>query len=214
MIGLIIKDFLTIKKKYGITRAAIDIVIVLILMFTIKGSAAIYISLLFVPMEVASMVMSLITCDEQWKWWKYAISLPVSKKGIVGSRYLTALIISISGLIISLLINVIAFLIMPEFKFGFYLFLSISSFFISLFYLTFILPSNYYKGVNAGFAAMIILVILLFGLGLWTELANNSIMWFVVKNFELSFSILFITIGFAMFVSYKLSVSFFKKKYY
>ena len=87
MKGLLIKDFLTIKKKYGVPRLIMDVAIIIALMIILEGTGAIYISFLLIPMEVASMVMSLTTCDEQWKWGKYAISLPVSKTQIVKSRY-------------------------------------------------------------------------------------------------------------------------------
>ena len=36
---------------------------------------------------------------------------------------------------------------------------------------------------------MFILIILLVVLGLWTKATNNSIMWFVVENFEVSIAI-------------------------
>ena len=54
------------------------------------------------------------------------------------------------------------------------------------------LPSNYSLGVNAGFAVMFILVIVLVVLAIWTNVTNNSIMWFVVNNFELSIGIAFV----------------------
>lgn len=102
MKGLLIKDFLTIKKKYGVPRLIMDVAIIIALMIILGGTGAIYISFLLIPMEVASMVMSLTTCDEQWKWGKYAISLPVSKTQIVKSRYAFALILSLVGFAVAL----------------------------------------------------------------------------------------------------------------
>ena len=61
MKGLLIKDFLTIKKKYGVPRLIMDVAIIIALMIILEGTGAIYISFLLIPMEVASMVMSL-TC--------------------------------------------------------------------------------------------------------------------------------------------------------
>ena len=65
MKGLLMKDFLTIRKKYGIPRVAMDIFIIVALMVVLKGTGAIYISFLLIPIEVMSMVMSLATCDQQ-----------------------------------------------------------------------------------------------------------------------------------------------------
>ena len=110
MKGLLIKDFLTIKKKYGVPRLIMDVAIIIALMIILEGTGAIYISFLLIPMEVASMVMSLTTCDEQWKWGKYAISLPVSKTQIVKSRYAFALILSLVGFAVALGVNIISFM--------------------------------------------------------------------------------------------------------
>ena len=61
MKGLLIKDFLTIKKKYGVPRLIMDVAIIIALMIILEGTGAIYISFLLIHMEVASMVMSLTT---------------------------------------------------------------------------------------------------------------------------------------------------------
>ena len=213
MKGLLIKDFLTIRKKYGISRIIMDVAIIVALMVVLGGTGAIYISFLLIPMEVASMVMSLTTCDEQWKWSKYAISLPVSKTQIVQSRYAFALIISLVGLVVAFIVNSISFLCFSEYKFGFYVFLSVVSFGVILLFLSFMLPSNYSLGVNAGFAAMIIMVILLAVLGIWSKLTDNAIMWYVVDHFELSMIIAFVGVLVLFVLSYTMSVFFFKRKY-
>lgn len=213
MKGLLTKDFLTIKKKYGITRLVMDVAIIVALMIVLKGAGAIYISCLLIPIEVTSMVISLTTFDEQWKWGKYAISLPLSKAQIVQSRYIFAGIMALIGLGVALAVNVTTYFCFPEYRFGFYLFITVVSLCITLLFLSFILPSNYSLGVNAGFAAMIILVILLVVLGIWTRLTNNEIMWFVVENFELSMAIVAISVIVFCVLSYVLSITFFKRKY-
>ena len=71
MKGLLTKDFLTVKKKYGITRLIMDLAIIAALMIILEGAGSIYISFLLVPLEVASMLITLANSDEQWKWGKY-----------------------------------------------------------------------------------------------------------------------------------------------
>lgn len=105
MKGLMTKDFLTVKKKYGLTRLIMDFAIITALMIIPEGAGAIYISFLLVPLEVASMLITLANSDEQWKWGKYAVALPVSKKQIVSSRYAFAGIAAIIGLCVSLIVN-------------------------------------------------------------------------------------------------------------
>ena len=78
MKGLLTKDFLTIKKKYGLPRVIMDIAIIIALMFILEKSGTIYISFLLIPIEIMSMIISLTTCDEQWKWGKYT---PSSRDG-------------------------------------------------------------------------------------------------------------------------------------
>lgn len=97
--------------------------------------------------------------------------------------------------------------------YGFYLFMSCASFALTLLFLAFVLPSNYSLGVNAGFATMFILIILLVVLGLWTKATNNSIMWFVVENFEVSIAIAGVSVVAICGLSFVLSNLFFRKKY-
>lgn len=213
MKGLLTKDFLTIKKKYGLPRVIMDIAIIIALMFILKKSGTIYISFLLIPIEIMSMIISLTTCDEQWKWGKYAVSLPVSKKQIVCSRYACAGILSLIGFVVALIVNSASYILFPQYAYGFYLFMSCASFALTLLFLAFVLPSNYSLGVNAGFATMFILIILLVVLGLWTKATNNSIMWFVVENFEVSIAIAGVSVVAICGLSFVLSNLFFRKKY-
>lgn len=213
MKGLLTKDFLTVKKKYGITRLIMDLAIIAALMIILEGAGSIYISFLLVPLEVASMLITLANSDEQWKWGKYAVALPISKRQIVSSRYAFGGIAAIIGLCVALVVNTISYFCFPAYQFGFYLFLSIASFCMVLLFLAFILPSNYWLGVNAGFAVMFILIILLVVLGIWSRMTNNAIMGFVVDNFDLSMAIGFVSTIVIFALSYILSVGLFKRKY-
>lgn len=213
MKGLMTKDFLTVKKKYGLTRLIMDFAIITALMIILEGAGAIYISFLLVPLEVASMLITLANSDEQWKWGKYAVALPVSKKQIVSSRYAFAGIAAIIGLCVSLIVNTISYFCFPTYRFGFYLFIAVASFCVVLLFLAFILPSNYWMGVNAGFTVMFIMIILLVVLGIWSKMTNNAIIGFIVDNFDLSMVIGFVSTIAIFALSYILSITLFQKKY-
>lgn len=213
MKGLMTKDYLTVKKKYGLTRLIMDFAIITALMIILEGAGAIYISFLLVPLEVASMLITLANSDEQWKWGKYAVALPVSKKQIVSSRYAFAGIAAIIGLCVSLIVNTISYFCFPTYRFGFYLFIAVASFCVVLLFLAFILPSNYWMGVNAGFAVMFIMIILLVVLGIWSKMTNNAIIGFIVDNFDLSMVIGFVSTIAIFALSYILSITLFQKKY-
>lgn len=213
MKGLLTKDFLTIRKKYGIPRVVMDIFIIIALMFVLKGTGAIYISFLLIPIEVMSMVMSLATCDQQWKWGKYAVSLPVTKAQIVKSRYTFAVIVACVGFLVSLAVNTVSYFCYPKYEYGFYLFVAAASLAITLLFLSFVLPSNYSLGENAGFAVMIILVVLLIVLGVWSNMTGNAIMRFVVDNFDMCLLIFFGATVFIGILSCTLSIWLFRRKY-
>lgn len=213
MKGFMTKDFLTIQKKYGMKRLVMDIAIIIALMIVLEGTGAICISFLMIPLEVASMVITLATCDEQWRWGKYAISLPVSKTQIVKSRYVFAGNMALIGLGVSFTVNTISYFCFPVYRFCFYLFIAIASFCVTLLFLSFTLPSNYSFGVNAGFVAMIILVVLLVVLGIGSKLTENAFMWFITEHFEASMWIAFVSTFLLFALSYALSITFFKRKY-
>ena len=213
MKGLLMKDFLTIKKKYGLPRIILDIAIIIALMIVLRGTGAIYISFLLIPIEVMSIIMSLATCDVQWKWGKYAISLPVTKAQIVESRYVFSLIVSGIGLLVAMVVNTITYFCFAQYSFGFYLFVAAASFSVTLLFLSVVLPSNYSFGENAGFAVMIVLVILLVALGIWSKMTNNAIMQFVVDNFDICVGIFFVVVVVIGIMSCILSVRLFRKKY-
>lgn len=206
--GLIQQRNQTITKRNAGVQG-----IIAALMIILEGAGSIYISFLLVPLEVASMLITLANSDEQWKWGKYAVALPISKRQIVSSRYAFGGIAAIIGLCVALVVNTISYFCFPAYQFGFYLFLSIASFCMVLLFLAFILPSNYWLGVNAGFAVMFILIILLVVLGIWSRMTNNAIMGFVVDNFDLSMAIGFVSTIVIFALSYILSVGLFKRKY-
>lgn len=213
MRGLLMKDFLTIRKKYGARRLVIDLAIIAALLIALQGTGAVYISLLLIPLEATSMVISLATCDEQWKWGKYVVALPVSKEQVVRSRYAFAGAMALAGFVAALAVNLLSYLCFPAFRLGFYLFVSFVSLCVTLAFLSFVLPSNYSLGVNAGFAAMIVLVVLLVVLGIWSRLTGDAVMWFVVEHFEASMGIALACVALLCVASYVLSTAFVRRRY-
>ncbi len=213
MKGLFAKDFLTIRKKYGITRLVVDIAIMVALILVLEDKGALFISFLLFPLEIMSMLITLATYDEQWKWGKYAISLPVSKTQIVSSRYGFAVLMSVVGLVVALVVNTISYFCFPMYAYGFYLFAAFASFAVTLLFAALILPSNYSLGVNAGFVIMLVLLGVILFLGFWSRRNENAISMFVVDNFELCVGLAALALIVICILSYVLSVFFFRKKY-
>jgi len=120
---------------------------------------------------------------------------------------------SLCGLVVALAVNTVSYFCFPQYAYGFYLFIAVASFAVMLLFLSFVLPSNYSLGVNAGFAVMLILIVVLVVLGVWSKMTGDAITGFVVDNFELSLGIAFASVIVLWFLSYLFSASIFKRKY-
>lgn len=213
MKGLLTKDFLTIRKKYGFLRLILDLTLILALMIVLKHSASLYISLLLIPLEVASMLISLSNTDEVWKWSKYAVALPLSKNKIVGSRYVFGALASGIGLCVALAVNTVSCFCFPFYSFRFSLLLSLAAFCLALLFLALILPSNYWLGVNAGLATMFLLILLVLGSGFWSRAKNASILEFLPQHLDAALVLSFCGTVVLYALSYLLSVPLFKRAY-
>lgn len=96
MIGLILKDIYTLKSQA-------KIYLILAIVYGIYGAAVGDITFIFsvITMMSAMLPITLMAYDERSKWDKYCITMPVSRKSIVLSKY----ILSFSCLGIILLVT-------------------------------------------------------------------------------------------------------------
>lgn len=99
MQGLIIKDFVTVKRSYRV-------VAILILFFVVTGfmqKNGEY--LLFIaPIFFTTITITTFAYDTAAKWDIYALSMPVTRKELVLSKYAVALLFSLLGSAVSLLL--------------------------------------------------------------------------------------------------------------
>lgn len=94
MTGLVLKDFMLMKKN------ALYIAVVMLFFAGIYGSMGgdSFVSF-FVSVMVVSILISTMSYDEFYHWERYAAVLPLSRRQIVGAKYLTALLFfAIGGL--------------------------------------------------------------------------------------------------------------------
>ena len=213
MKGLLWKDCLTIRKKYGLPRLVLDLAILAALLVVLEGTGALVVSLLLVPLEVTSMVISLTSFDETWKWDKYAAALPVSQAEIVKSRYAFALLMALVGFVVALAANLIAQAAFGAGRLGTCLLLAVASFFLTLLVLAVLFPSNYRLGVNAGVAVMILFLVAILALWFWARVTEYGwLVWAAAHAALLPWlgcgvvAVLFV-------LSYVLSVSLFRRKF-
>ncbi|MGN9163766.1 ABC-2 transporter permease [Tissierellaceae bacterium HCP3S3_D8] len=143
MKGLIIKDILNLKRNLKIT----------LLMFIIFSSISYssgdpsysigMISFIFTTMSITSMAY-----DELVKWDNYALTMPISRKNIVLSKYILSIIFSASSIVISTIISYIFILPKSGMKGSELLLVSYTLFMLSMLFVSIILPLIYKFGVE------------------------------------------------------------------
>ena len=91
MTGLIAKDFLVMRKS-------IRTYILFLIFYSIMAALGIFpvsIVTTLVQLIIMMMPLSAFSYDELAKWDRYAFSLPLGRRAVVGARYLFALLLSL-----------------------------------------------------------------------------------------------------------------------
>ncbi len=109
MLGLLIKDFLTVKQQ-------LRIMLLLLIFYLIFGITTNNSSALWTMFMVISAMLPITTMayDEKANWDKYALSLPVSRKTIVLSKYLFGIILTLLSMIIAIPFTALMAYLSPE----------------------------------------------------------------------------------------------------
>jgi ABC-2 type transport system permease protein len=109
MIGLILKDLLSLKKSGG------KLLIMMALYFVIFASSGnIAFLSAMVTIVLTMLVINTFAYDEMSKWNYYALSLPVKKHQIVLSKYLLTLAFTIVGILIAVVLYLAEHKMNPE----------------------------------------------------------------------------------------------------
>ncbi len=101
MTGLILKDFMNLKKNAKIF--AVLAVLYAFMGFTAEESS--FFSTIF-TMLVAVLTLSVYSYDELAKWDIYALTMPISREDIVRSKYSIMLLLTLIGTAISILFTI------------------------------------------------------------------------------------------------------------
>ena len=99
MTGLIWKDFMVSKRT---VKAYLGIMIFYAAM-TVMGMFSVTFVTAFVSVILIMLPISAFAYDEQAKWDRYAMSLPIGRSRVVGARYLFTLLIVLVSLAFALL---------------------------------------------------------------------------------------------------------------
>ena len=162
-----------------------------------------------ISLVLTMMTMTTMSYDDLAKWDKYALTMPVSRKSIVLSKYILSIFLALTGIIIS---TVIAFVLMnlKNYETSNLMIIAYSIFLISLVFSSIILPLIFKFGVEksrlmmmAAIGIPIAITYLLYRMGI--ELPDEEMLLNLLK-----FSPVITII--VVFISFCISYSIYKKK--
>jgi len=97
MVGLILKDLMTIQRQ--MKAQAFVLIFLLVMAIFMQQSAMLLAVIVFI---VTIQAITALSYDEHSKWDKYANTLPISKADIVFSKYILSVMLMIIGLVMAL----------------------------------------------------------------------------------------------------------------
>jgi hypothetical protein len=98
MSGLILKDILNLKKY--MKQMGIILIVYLFMSISFKNPNLIVFMMVFVT---TMLIVTSMAYDESTKWDKYALTMPITKKDLVKSKYVLLVLLALSGGVISLI---------------------------------------------------------------------------------------------------------------
>lgn len=209
MTGLILKDLLNLKKY----MKQLGIVLIVFIFIAINLKSPSYVIFMMI-LITSMMIVTSMAYDESTKWDKYALTMPITKKDLVKSKYALLVILALSGGIISLILGFVISKLTDVSNYKEILLTSFGVTLASLVLFSILLPIIFKMGTEK--ARIIMLIIF----------AIPSILATVLSKFLKDFAIALPTeeqimyLGYAspfivlliVFLSYSLSVSILNKK--
>ena len=200
MKGLLLKDFLTFRKPM------IVVFIFIVALYSIIFSKDIGIlSTLAFTMPFVITYLS-VGMDEQSNWNSYAVSMPISRKNLVLSKYVLWIVLNVLGLLILIVTSI--FIENTDFRKILLLFV------FEIIMLSIMLPCILKYGMTKGFLGFIV-VILIFGvilavMYLISQLPQNHTYINIIKHVIIIVAIILPLTFLA--ISMKISIGIYSKK--
>lgn len=176
MTGLVLKDLLVARKTLKAYAGVLGIYLVLSAMGMFEFSFI----LGMVNIMVAMIPIGSFAYDEQAKWDRYALSLPLGRRKVVGARYLFVLLVMLLALAVGLLACVLTSLRDPQ-PLAESLATLLATAGFGLFILDITLPLNYKLGPERArpyfYAVCLIPLVLLFAAAKLELLKGLDVSW-------------------------------------
>lgn len=148
MKGLLLKDLLNLKKQ--VKLYVIFIIFYMVLSITSKDTS--FVSGI-ICVFCAMLPMTALSYDERASWDKYALSMPITRKNIVISKYILGLLCSVIGAIITLTFN----FIISGYSYN-SIILTLIFWGLSILFMTIIFPILFKFGVEKGRLVMMLVL--------------------------------------------------------
>lgn len=223
MKGLIIKDLLNLSS-YKTTL----LIILIFCSIGMVGTDAVNAAPIFITVMIGMIVLSTFNYDEASHAEKYILSLPLTRKEIVMSKYVLAIVANILGSIVGILLTIIIVnvinVIRPEdlikLDFENLSITAVSGIFGVSLIQAIQIPSVYRFGAEKGriqmFLLLFLLVLMIAGVGFLITKIGFDINIEKINRFMNHFGIpiLILVSAILYYISYKISYKIFKKKEY
>lgn len=223
MKGLIIKDLLNLSS-YKTTL----LIILIFCSIGMVGTDAVNVAPIFITVMIGMIVLSTFNYDEASHAEKYILSLPLTRKEIVMSKYVLAIVANILGSIVGILLTIIIVnvinVIRPEdlikLDFENLSITAVSGIFGVALIQAIQIPSVYRFGAEKGriqmFLLLFLLVLMIAGVGFLITKIGFDINIEKINRFMNHFGIpiLILVSAILYYISYKISYKIFKKKEY
>ena len=210
MSGLLVKEFYTLRrylKQYVI-------LFIFFAVLSVYMDSAIY----FQAMATMSMCMLVFTgmsYDAAAEWDKYVLTMPISRRDVVRSKYIECIICGISAIILGVLFSIIIDNIHPMVEIGFMLTAIMAAVLLCLIlvFYSILLPLIYKLGVEKARILMVAVIMVPIFLILGTaEYLPETVLSFIEQHANL-FAAVGVAVCILMYIiSYCISVGIFSKK--
>lgn len=207
MKGLILKDFFNLKKS----GRSIVFILAFYVLYAFMMDSTSFITGMIVLLCTMLAITS-FSYDDLAKWDKYALSLPITRKDMILSKYILAFILSVLGVVIAFAASMIVSKLKTPVAIEDLLLASYVVFAIALIFISILLPLIYKFGVEKSrlfimlvFGVPAALFFLLASLPLGLQLPTESQLMLLLKISPVIIIIL-------QFISFTISLNIFKNK--
>jgi len=214
MNGLVMKDLITLKKQKFSNIAGLLITTIVFLVVW-QGTGVLLLGAVTLPFLTVFTPFTFRAADEQWKWDKYAISLPISKKQIVASRFLSCCLICAAYFLVSLFLNIAAYFWFQDHSISLHLTSAFLGLGVSLFSVFLLLPASYTKGLGMSLWFLAVVAIIYLGAIITIRKTDYDIFSFSPTPPQIALLIgigVVVLVGFSI-LSYIVSVVIYRKKH-